>query len=576
MPINAEENNNSETTLARTKRIFAEIEEMIFTTGEHPEYELKKTWQRNNHFLKAEFIKDIQSIANSTIPLEKEKYIIVGADEGSREITGCNHSEFDEASIRQLLETYLDLVPKYEILYPKAKNGNDYVVIRIPHQTQKPFIVKSEIVGEKNQRYLTIGEVWLKPSGSTGKRRLASRTDLLEMIDIESLVNKEVEYRINQLLPEIRKEERTRIGSVGFGAIPSLTSTEEEFELYLEQIIASNDEARFKVLLQKLRDKCVDSWELKIDKAKILSSEEMKEERDSVFLPAMRRLALLGILTIKYEAPLDWFKRLTDLLTDIFSISEALSNIIPYEIREQKAESLETHLNNYVPALESLMVSNLLIGYEIKKKSDIRYSSVLFPRLVTFKSDSYYSSGEQQIFYLFYRFYEQTVDIRLDLLIVERYGDAGKIPTFFGSEESIRKTLLQVNFLIDWLSFLSVKSLTGEPQTADYFNKQYPNISTAFTPIYARESLAIVEPLVKKIWADLPSGEKNYFLLDTELVKLFSTFNLDKRKRLFAKFLIEAERLHAERMYAQRRFPFDVYWSNDINSVIQSIRQPAP
>lgn len=573
MSVNSEENKDSETTLERTKRIIAEIEEMIFTTGEHPEYELKKTWQRNNHFLKAEFIKDIQSIANSSIASEKEKFIIVGADEGTRQITGCDHSEFDEASIRQLLESHLDSVPNYEILYPKATNGKDYVVLRIPHQTRKPFIVKLEIIGDKNQRHLTVGEVWLKPSGSTGKRRLASREDLLAMIDIDALVQKEVEYRLSQLIPEIRKEERTRIGSVGFGAVPSLTSTEEEFELYVEQIIASNDAARFNVLLQKLRDKCVESWELKIDKSEMLTLEEMREEKELTFLPAMRRLALLGILIIKYEAPLDWFNKIADLLIDIFKLSDELSAIVPYEVRQQKAESLETHLNNYVPALESLMIANILIGYEIKKKSSVKFSSKFFPRLVTVKFDSYYSSGEHQMFYLFYPFYDQTVDRRMDLLIMERYGDADKILSFFGNESSMTKTLLQVIFLIDWLSFLSFEKLTNEPQTANYFNKQYPNINTAFIPVYTRESLQNIAPLAKKIWADLPLGEKNYFLLDSNLAEVISTFNVDKRKELFARFLIEAERLHAERMLAQRRFPFDIYWSEEINSIIQSIRE---
>jgi len=177
-------------------------------------------------------------------------------------------------------------------------------------------------------RHLSIGEVWLKPSGSTGKKRVTSRSELLETIDIESLVDKEVEYRVSQLLPEIRKEERTRIGNVGVGAIPSITSTEEEFESYLEQIIASNDSARFNVLLQKLRDKCVESWELKIDVGITLSAEEVREEKTLAFLPAMRRLALLGLLIIKYEAPLEWFNKIADLIVDTFNISNELLNII--------------------------------------------------------------------------------------------------------------------------------------------------------------------------------------------------------------------------------------------------------
>jgi len=108
------EDEKQETTLERIKSVSAYIEELIFTTGEHPECELKTTWMRASPYHKAEFIKDIQSTANSFIPNNKEKYIVVGADAKTREIIGCDPLEFDEAPIRQLLESHLDSVPTFE------------------------------------------------------------------------------------------------------------------------------------------------------------------------------------------------------------------------------------------------------------------------------------------------------------------------------------------------------------------------------------------------------------------------------------------------------------------------------
>ncbi len=77
----------SETDSERIKRIIAEVEEIITTTGEHPDYELKRSWLWNNPFLKAELIKDFQSIANSSIPQGKDKFIIIGADEKTKRVS---------------------------------------------------------------------------------------------------------------------------------------------------------------------------------------------------------------------------------------------------------------------------------------------------------------------------------------------------------------------------------------------------------------------------------------------------------------------------------------------------------
>src|SRR5688500_13843900 len=106
----SEERPISETgsALERAKRTRIFIEGMIGEVGEHPEVELKLSWRRDTAYHKAEFIKDIQSVANSEIGQDQDKYIVIGVEEATREIKGCSHEDFDEASIRQLLESHLD------------------------------------------------------------------------------------------------------------------------------------------------------------------------------------------------------------------------------------------------------------------------------------------------------------------------------------------------------------------------------------------------------------------------------------------------------------------------------------
>jgi hypothetical protein len=97
------------------------IERLISLLGEHPECELKREWPRNTPYHKAEMVKDIQATANSAIALGKEKYIVVGGDQQTRAIVGCNPVDYDDASIRQLLEQYLDPVPEFEVLSLKSR-----------------------------------------------------------------------------------------------------------------------------------------------------------------------------------------------------------------------------------------------------------------------------------------------------------------------------------------------------------------------------------------------------------------------------------------------------------------------
>ena len=89
-------------------------------------------------------VKDIQATANSAVTRDKEKYIVVGADQQTRTITGCNPADYDDASIRQLLEQYLDPVPEFEVLSLKSSANVDFVVLRFPYQENRPIYARDK------------------------------------------------------------------------------------------------------------------------------------------------------------------------------------------------------------------------------------------------------------------------------------------------------------------------------------------------------------------------------------------------------------------------------------------------
>ena len=61
------------------------------------------------------------------------------------------------------------------------------MVLRFPYQENRPIYAKGQIRGERNQIYLDVGQVWVKPggteTGSTGKRLVSSHQELLGLIN---------------------------------------------------------------------------------------------------------------------------------------------------------------------------------------------------------------------------------------------------------------------------------------------------------------------------------------------------------------------------------------------------------
>jgi len=396
------------------------------------------------------------------------------------------------------------------------------------------------------------------------------------MIEVESLVNAEVERRLADLIPQIREEERSRVAGGGFGAVPAQTSTDDEFEIYVEQLIGSSDGSRFYILLEKLRDNCSAIWEKMVESDQMVNPDELLESKISVFLPAIRRLTLLGMLIIKYNGNTNWFDSIANLLSEIFNLSTKIFSRIPSDIRTEKADSLESHRSHTVFALESLMACYLLIGFELTKKSDIKFSSSFFSRPILIKTDTY-GGSEYRTFLLFYQYFYSAPSSFMDVLVEERYGYAGRIPILWGGAELMKKGIFQVNFLVHWHSFLSFEKLdhdnpAAELETVNYFKNNFPNVVTHVQPAYIHDSLRNVLPLAEKIWSDLYADVHDFFLLDLDLAKHFRTLNLEKRKAVFVRFLIEAERQQVSRMFALNRMPYYVTWTPEIDSEIAKIK----
>jgi hypothetical protein len=578
VPENDTQRNTTGLAVDRATAIRDYVEQIISVLGEHPECELKRDWPRNTPFHKAELVKDIQATANSAITPGKEKYIVVGADQQTRTITGCNPVDYDDASIRQLLEQYLDPVPDFEVLSLKSSANADFVVLRFPYQENRPIYAKGQIRGERNQLYLDVGQVWIKPggvdTGSTGKRLVSSRHELLGLINVEPRVSHEVELRLQQLLPQIRLEERTRLSTGENMILPVLTATDEEFESYVEQLLVGEKANHLSVALEKLRDRTVLCWATHFDERGRITAEQIAHVKETEFLPAIKRLTLLGLLLIKFSAPLQWFSAVIDLLLEVFDASQKLRRAQSPAPDENAVSSLDQHQSYTVPALEALLAIYLLAAYALVTRGKHQYLRSLFPRVVNSVGGPF--DNDYRSFLLFWplTFYWGTPNIRRDLLVVARYARGDRIEELMEGGVRLKAAVLQVDCLCDWHSVLAQEPPEGQPEIHEFFERNYVGVNNWFEQNFTKESLTNISPLVNKLWEMTTAGTDDLFFAPA-IGKIVAAYEVEKRREILARFLMYAERTFRQRMWNEQRMPFPVHCQpNELNVLLKSLQRP--
>jgi hypothetical protein len=291
-------------------------------------------------------------------------------------------------------------------------------------------------------------------------------------------------------------------------------------------------------------------------------------------LKCKQNLVHLGLLLIKFSGPLPWFNKISELLIEIFNASQQLRRRLPEVSSGLEVNSLEEHAGYTVPAFESLIAAYLMAGYELGRRNSSTYLTTLFPRQVKYIQGAY--DAEHEAFYLFWpvTYGWGGPNRQRDLLVLERYGKGDRIEVIAGGKEAIRNGVLQFDCLVDFHSFMSLSG-QGEPETVSYFDTAYPNVSTTFYPNFTHESLQIVTPLVNKIWSALQTGgERDYWLFDTSLANVVAKIDVERRKRLLAKFLVYAEKERGSWMWATQRIPSSTYWHpTELAELVKSQRQ---
>jgi hypothetical protein len=303
-----------------------------------------------------------------------------------------------------------------------------------------------------------------------------------------------------------------------------------------------------------------------------ISAEQILEIKNTEFLPAMRRLVLLGLLLIKFSAPTEWFSRIADLLTEVFGTSQKLRRVQLPSQSEHESPTLADHRSFSVPALEALLASYLLAAYALVIRHRYPYLKTLFPRIVRWVDGSYDERGDGFLLFwpLTYRW--GTPNVKRHVLITERYGQSDRIESLFGDVARMEAAVLQVDCLVDWHSVLAQRPPHGDTTTHQYFQTAYSGVANLYNQNFTIDSLMNVVPIVSKVWDTINSTSDELFL-DVNLARIFNALPPERRKELFAQFLILSERAHGEVMWSQQRFPFRVFWEpQELRELVNSLK----
>jgi hypothetical protein len=568
-----------------------DVDRVVREVGEHPQYEMKRSCSLSKLAGKIEFVKDIQSIATSKI--ETEKYLVIGADDKAKAFCPVdNLGEFDEASVRQILDKYLSPVPAFQIFQLQSSEGHPFVLFVLPRQPNRRILAKVTIFADeaqdaKQKLLLREGDLWTKGS-STGKR-LAKAEDWDEIY--EEMIEEEAERRArvrtaHTIELAIAREKLTPYGRA---LLPSVF-TDEEFQALMEDVCSTRDESRFKVLLERLRDDTVEGWHRigayeDLFASQFLSNaaasmpdakQKVQDHIKNVFRPAMRWLTLAAIYTIKNGGPNSFVDLVADLLKEVFETTHKLQVPRAVALAGQKTRTIEEHVSHTVPALESL-ISLHLTGAYIAKRNRFEYLRSLFrgdvygtdwqgqnweKRPMAFwPLDLSIGHGEPDVL--------RTWGGRLKLCAGRVRADSayGKL---FGSERATIEVLCQYELCLELNSFLAMPQCS--PETGSYVKQAYPDVDFVFRPQLIAFSLLPLHDLVSALFAEIKKNKPillKVILFEPVLAGQITKSGGDK---VFGSFLDSISKAHGQLWLATRHFPPDHGWPPDVEKELKRLR----
>jgi hypothetical protein len=574
-----------ETLSARAQRYRDEIERVVRTVGEHPQYELKRAYDFSTLQQRIEFVKDIQSIATSEI--DSEKFLVVGADETDRRFVAvANTKDFDESKVRQQLEKYLSPTPKFEVFELRSSDHVPFILFVVGRQPTRRILARVTVDDSSEQRPRVLireGDLWTK-GDSTGKHLARPEDwDSIYADHVEREAEARTRARTDHVVQQAMAQERIRTISGSTFALP-VHLTDQEFKLVAEDICVRNDLSRLSLLLERIRDDLIEGWHqpqayngslLHADPRKIPGLRSACQTyRDNVFRPAMQRLILLCLSIVKYRGPVELFDRCLELIRETYEASHKLDALRLSTERNSQSTDLDGHLSHTTVALESL-IATYVVGAYLTRRRRFEYLRSLVA-LQVFKAGLDLDQQKAKYplaMWPIHLTWGEPASLkyragRVDICVGRILQDP-TVRGFFGDEEGAQTAVIEFEFVMELNSFLAVDT-SRSPETAQFMKENYPATDFSFWPSLIAFDLRYIMGIAGELFSDFESGSAEplaHVLLHPTEAKLLA----GSGREIYLRFLRGLQEQHERLMLELHRFPGYVYWLNNLQEAFKAL-----
>ncbi len=218
------------------------------------------------------------------------------------------------------MKKYLNPVPDFEVFQLASTDGHPFVVFMIPKQKQRRILAKvsSDVCETANLscslEKATCGPKARPPESEWRNLRIGMRSTKKLSNAKRSKGQRETAHSLDLALA--REKIRVSAGSV---ALPSYF-TDDEFQALMEDLCANQNQAKFNLLLERLRDELIEAWEKvgAYDHGAPTLPDKVKDHIKNIFRPNMHWLTLAGLYVVKNSGPPRFLEAVIALLRELF------------------------------------------------------------------------------------------------------------------------------------------------------------------------------------------------------------------------------------------------------------------
>jgi hypothetical protein len=559
-----------------------EIQSLIKQGVENPQFEFKRSCSitRDNLDDRLDFVKLVQGVANAEIA--GERCIVVGADPREKLFYSVpNTAEFDHATVSAVVAKYLDPTPRFEVFNNlQTDDGQVFVLLLLDASQPRPIVVKTEGKKADGKTRLQVGDIWIKKGTAL---QLAARADLDVMYRLR--MEEEAEDRARK-----RFKHFAELSGTPHSLTPSpvrlpvrelLVAPATEFRRFAEELIAGNDQIRFRMLLELAREPLVDGWDDLNTRRPGLPPEvqtyvsELNDLFRDEFLPSVQSVVSLGLLVIKYDFHAAWLQAVVDTLLEAFEGARGLQRLKSgYVIQEPNS------LSWWRPAFEVYLGLKCIATYAISRNR-LNFLSPILPQLIArLAVDDQRTMRTPALFWplppgLFSE--GELSSGRSTFYWKERISTAWG--TYFGTYEKFLSAACEQEFLLEFNSYFGTNTL-NDPGIQRWVEASAKDVSFVYIPDLLSQDLHWTVPMAERIY-DIVAAEKpfpTHLAVDPALLEVaFKGKNRDQRLLIYGGFLHYLKAWQATTMFQSfRRFPFMYDWTGRLLAIVQKYKEQLP